>query len=237
MNSLLNSDRDEDIDDSDNRRSYNAGTDREITLGTTMVLGIFFALAIFAAVFFGFGYSMGAKHAAGTTTMAGESSSTSFSTFKPAPGSPLGAPITKPGLTDTTPLPATVPPKSATPKAAPSAFTETTPAPANSAYIPAVQPIPRAALASTTPPPPPPAAAPAPGAGAVSAVVQVAAVSHQEDADLLVTTLKRRGYNVAIHSEPQDRLLHVQIGPFPSKAEANAMRQKLLADGFNAIVK
>ncbi len=67
--------------------------------------------------------------------------------------------------------------------------------------------------------------------------MQIAAVSHQEDADLLVTTLKRRGYNVAVHTEPQDKLLHVQIGPFPSHKDADAMRQRLLADGFNAIVK
>jgi cell division septation protein DedD len=67
--------------------------------------------------------------------------------------------------------------------------------------------------------------------------VQIAAVSHQEDADLLVSTLKRRGYSVAIRSEPQDKLLHVQIGPFASHKDADAMRQRLLADGFNAIVK
>jgi DedD protein len=67
--------------------------------------------------------------------------------------------------------------------------------------------------------------------------VQVAAVSHQEDADLLVSSLKRRNYNVGIHQEPQDKLLHVQVGPFANKKDADAMRQRLQADGFNAIVK
>jgi cell division septation protein DedD len=76
-----------------------------------------------------------------------------------------------------------------------------------------------------------------PAASGAGSIVQIAAVSHQEDADLLVSTLKRRGYNVAIHTEPQDKLLHVQIGPFPTHKEADAMRQKLLGDGFNAIVK
>ena len=33
------------------------GQDREISLGTTTILGIFFALALLCAVFFGFGYS------------------------------------------------------------------------------------------------------------------------------------------------------------------------------------
>jgi cell division septation protein DedD len=69
------------------------------------------------------------------------------------------------------------------------------------------------------------------------ALVQVAAVSHQEDADVLVTALKRRGYNVTVRHEPQDKLLHVQIGPFATKKEADAMRQHLQTDGYNAIVK
>jgi DedD protein len=70
-----------------------------------------------------------------------------------------------------------------------------------------------------------------------SAVVQVAAVSHQEDADVLMSALKKHGYNVTIRQEPQDKLLHVQVGPFASKKDAEAMRQRLLADGYNAIVK
>jgi cell division septation protein DedD len=80
------------------------------------------------------------------------------------------------------------------------------------------------------------AAMPSPSATG-TALVQVAAVSHQEDADLLVAALKKRGYNVFIRQEPQDKLLHVQIGPFATKKDAEAMRQHLLADGYNAIVK
>ena len=58
-----------------------------------------------------------------------------------------------------------------------------------------------------------------------------------EDADVLVNALKHRGYNVAIRHEPQDKLLHVQIGPFPTKKDADAMKQRLQTDGYNAIVK
>ena len=69
-------------------------------------------------------------------------------------------------------------------------------------------------------------------------VVQIAAVSHHEDADVLISALSRRGYTVAIRQEPQDKLFHVQIGPFASKKESDAMRQRLQADGYNnAIVK
>ena len=68
-------------------------------------------------------------------------------------------------------------------------------------------------------------------------MVQIAAVSHPEDAEALLAALKRRGYTVVVRNEPQDKLLHVQIGPFASRADANVMRQKLLADGYNAILK
>ena len=51
------------------------------------------------------------------------------------------------------------------------------------------------------------------------------------------TATERRGYNVAIHTEPQDKFFHVQIGPFANKADAIAMSKKVAADGFNAIVK
>ena len=44
---------------------YESGEqEREISLSTTTILGIFFALALLCAVFFGFGYSMGRKSAA-----------------------------------------------------------------------------------------------------------------------------------------------------------------------------
>jgi cell division septation protein DedD len=78
------------------------------------------------------------------------------------------------------------------------------------------------------------AALPSPG----SSVVQVAAMSHQEDADVVAVDLNRRGYTVAVRHEPQDKLFHVQIGPFANKKEADSMRQRLQTDGYNnAIVK
>jgi cell division septation protein DedD len=91
--------------------------------------------------------------------------------------------------------------------------------------------MPRPATATTTPTTP----VPIPGIGSV--VVQVAAVSHQEDANVLANALKKHGYTVAIRQEQQDKLLHVQVGPFASKKDAEVMRQRLLADGYNAIVK
>jgi len=68
-------------------------------------------------------------------------------------------------------------------------------------------------------------------------MVQIAAVSQQEDADVLMTALRKRGYAVTTHRDAVDGLIHVRIGPFASRDEAEKWRQKLLNDGYNAIVQ
>jgi cell division septation protein DedD len=82
---------------------------------------------------------------------------------------------------------------------------------------------------------------PALGATAGSQVkgwmVQIAAVSHSEDAQVLVDALRKRGYEVTARREVSDNLIHVQTGPFVNRNDANAMRQKLLNDGYNAVVE
>jgi cell division septation protein DedD len=68
-------------------------------------------------------------------------------------------------------------------------------------------------------------------------MVQIAAVSQSEDADVLLSALRKRGYAVAAHRDPSDNLIHVQVGPFSSHADAASMRQRLLNDGYNAIIE
>ena len=68
-------------------------------------------------------------------------------------------------------------------------------------------------------------------------MVQIAAVSHAEDAEVLVNALRKRGYSVTARRDAGDSLIHVQTGPFINRNDANAMRQKLLNDGYNAIVQ
>jgi cell division septation protein DedD len=82
----------------------------------------------------------------------------------------------------------------------------------------------------------PPSPATTPG-GAF--VVQIAAISgtHKDDADLLVNALHSKGYQVSERTEAQDKLIHIQVGPFATKADAEAMRERLIVDGYNAIVK
>jgi cell division septation protein DedD len=68
-------------------------------------------------------------------------------------------------------------------------------------------------------------------------MVQIAAVSHSEDAQVLVDALRKRGYTVTARREAGDNLIHVQTGPFVNRNDANGMRQRLLNDGYNAIVE
>jgi cell division septation protein DedD len=68
-------------------------------------------------------------------------------------------------------------------------------------------------------------------------MVQIAAVSQTEDADVLMSALRRRGYAIVSRREPLDGLIHVRIGPFKTRDEADTWRQKLLNDGYNAIIQ
>ena len=193
---------------------------RELTLGTATILGIFFALALICAVFFGFGYSLGSHHSVAAVNATASAAPIVPGTPKPSPGS---MPYSSPGSYSAPPT---------RPSAPPSTETVTVPV---TPIIARVTPTP-AAQPTTTPAEPTPDPRPI-LTGAAQPIVQVAAVSHQEDAELIVSTLKRHGYPVVIRSEPQDKLLHLQLGPFPTKKEAEVMRQRLLADGFNAYIK
>jgi cell division septation protein DedD len=68
--------------------------------------------------------------------------------------------------------------------------------------------------------------------------VQVAAVSKQEDGEALVDALKKKDYPAFVASPiPTDKLFHVQVGPFPDIKDAEAMRTRLIADGYSPILK
>jgi DedD protein len=205
------------------------GTDTEIALGTRSLLGIFFGLVLICAVFFGLGYSVGrggGSHAAAQTA-----------TDTPAPAdSHLNKPSPEQSLTPVEP-----PPDSDQEKPA-AATSEPGMQPVSaSAYAPAsASPAPAISQSAAAPPAAKAAAAAIPvtaAAAAQSFMVQIAAVRVAQDAQILVDALKRHGYSAVVRNEPQDQLLHIQLGPFTSRADANATRAKLLADGYNAVVK
>src|SRR6266436_1457337 len=68
--------------------------------------------------------------------------------------------------------------------------------------------------------------------------VQVAAVSKQEDAEALVEALKKKQYPAfTANNSTADKFYHVQVGPYTELKEAEAMRARLIGDGYNPIVK
>jgi DedD protein len=221
-------------------------TAREITLSTASLLGIFFGLVLICGVFFGFGYSLGrgteqgaqaASLGTGHAGSGGESDDTTTAANQPPAAQ----------AQDQAPAKADVPVvvrHAKTDDAEDASGEDTAPAPPKrvsqalvAAESAAPQPKPSARVAPpvTVVAPPAPSAAPAPGTG--KPMVQIAAVSRQEDADVLVSALRQRGYGVVVRSEPQDKLLHVQVGPFADRTQATAIKQKLLSDGYNAIIK
>lgn len=203
--------------------------DREITLSMGLILSIFFALALVCAIFFGIGYTLGRHSAQPQTTADGTAADNSnFNGFKPSPQSIAIQPA--PGFSPAAAAAANSTGTSTTaPAADASATTAATPDASHTATASAAPVMPASTKPGSTQP-----AAPI---VQQTSIVQVAAVSHQEDADVLLSALKKQGYAVYAHSDPQDKLIHIQLGPFPNRNDANAMRQRLLADGYNAIVK
>ena len=68
-------------------------------------------------------------------------------------------------------------------------------------------------------------------------MVQIAAVRNRPDAEALAKALLTNGFTPTIRTEPKDKLLHVQVGPFESRDDAKAMRQKLSSAGYDAFIK
>ncbi len=209
-----------------------AQQDTEITLGTGRMLALFFALVLVCAFFFAIGFSLGRR-----TALAGVGI---------LPSAPIGLPA------------AIVRPSAARNDAAQPAA----PSPSNDfsfykavgeknadAALPSqdstTQPAAAAAPTAETPQKTAtdaPSAAPAPSTTTVTTAggyyVQVAAVSRQEDAEALVEALKKKQYPAfAANNSSADKFYHVQVGPYAELKDAEAMRARLIGDGYNPIVK
>ena len=200
--------------------------DTEITLGTGRMLAIFFMLVLVCAFFFAIGFSLGRKTTPAASLLT-NSATTPSTIVRPATKSSPAQ--TAPSQTDFGFYKA-VGQKSAdglTPTASPAttavtttAATTTTPA------APTVEPAPKDATDPGNVPP------------AGSYFVQVAAVSRQEDAESLVEALKKKQYPAfSANNAAVDKFYRVQVGPYPDQKSAEAMRARLISDGYNPIVK
>ncbi len=185
--------------------------DTEITLGTGKLLGLFFGLVAICALFMGLGYTLGRNSAAKVQPAAADATSTP---------------------------PVTVVDGSQSGDKAPLAVKTDAAKQEDMGFYDAVQknePDAKLTQPENNPEVAPAAKAAASGSGYM---VQVAAVSKQEDAEALVSALKRKQYAVIIATNPPtDRLYHVQVGPFDSMKDAEAIRARLVGDGYNPIVK
>ena len=208
-----------------------AQQDTEITLGTGRMLAIFFTFVLVCAFFFSIGFSLGRR-----TTIAGVGSSVFAHTGTPAT-------IVRPSAAkDNAPQPTPQSGDFSFYKAVGEKNADAALAPQDSKTPASAATTPTSTATTTTPPggEPPKAAADAATATPASAgyYVQVAAVSRQEDAESLVEALKKKQYPAFTANNPTaDKFYHVQVGPYTEMKDAEAMRARLIGDGYNPIVK
>jgi cell division septation protein DedD len=201
--------------------------DTEITLGTTKLLGLFFGLVIVCAVFFALGYTLGRKSDIGLAATGTAPQTAVSNSPKPAGASAQpAAPMT---------FYKAVEQKDANAQLTPTSANSETTSPTTAAQTPAAS-----TGASSSTPVQPSATAPDPmiAVPTTGYVVQVAAVSKQDDAAALVDALKKKQYPAFIAgSSSTDKLFHVQVGPFTDFKDAEGMRTRLINDGYNPILK
>jgi cell division septation protein DedD len=197
--------------------------DTEITLGTGKLLFLFFGLVGVCALFFGLGYSLGRKSESSLATNSSPAAPQVSSNTNKA-GSGVASNPAQP-LTFY---------KSVEQK---DANAELTPPTNSKTDTNAAAPTNGTTSAGT--------ASPTANASESSATlptsgyfVQVAAVSKQEDAQALVDALKSKEYPAFVAPQAStDKLFRVQLGPFADVKDAEAMRTRLIGDGYSPILK
>jgi DedD protein len=195
--------------------------DREITLGPAMLLAIFCGLVLLCGLCFGVGYTEGRRSGQHSITITRSASGQTLT-------SQAGGSLQKPPAKGTIP---SASPQQAVPVTRAGASDANPSGNALTSYAPVPSGAPGQGSEWQVRP-----ALPASNSQGAGLMVQIAAVSHVEDANVLMNALKRRGYAVIARREPADNLIHVQIGPFASRSDANAMSARLLGDGYNAVV-
>jgi DedD protein len=206
---------------------YSEYQDTEITLGTGRLLFLFFGLVMLCSVFFGLGFTLGRSSGpAGPAPIIQGPAATGIpvqTSGKPTPVKTAASGDAKPSTSDEL------------------AFYKAAPDTKKDAAMPVetqpdVAPDTTVRTAATTTKAAPELAktSSAPQQGFV---VQIAAVSKKDDADVLVGALRKKNYPVFTLADTNDHLFHVQVGPFFDRKEAQNMKDALASDGYNPIVK
>lgn len=203
--------------------------EREITLGVGKLVGLFFLLVILCAVSFAIGYGFGRSGAKQPTLATEAQASVSKTAAMPVAKTDAPAHGDCPSGGNCQPAGIPAPQDLSFYKAVEQKETQPRLLPPQPAQTP--QPQKPAKLQSKMP-------APENSPEAASGLmVQVAAVSRREDAEVLQDALRRKQYPVLIATGPTDKLFHVQIGPFSDPKAAEATRSRLQGDGYNPILK
>ena len=210
--------------------------DTELTLGPATLLGIFFGMVLLCGLFFGLGFAVGRygpsqSPAAQQAAAASQISALAASTRPKPSATPQSTTQPQRAVVNLPSAGAVMASTASQPGVYPAAAGD------NAYGQPQVKPaLPPTQYQPAAPPPATPRMEPS-AAPVSGLMVQIAAVMHPEDAEVLVGALRKRGYAVSVRRLPTDNLIHVQIGPFKTRDEANRWRQKLLNDGYNAIVQ
>jgi DedD protein len=219
----------------------NSDGQREVVLENRQVLAMFFVIVGFCGVFFALGYIVGRNTLSGGPAVAQTSSNGNGGAAKP---SPMPPPAYQPSAEPQQPAAEASSDQSAAttdlnfyqsveekktdaklePAEEPSGSPTTTVSSPAATSAPVQQAS--ATLAAAPSPEQPPAF-----------MVQVSALSRQEDANSLVKLLKDKRLPVFVLPGSTDRLFHVVVGPYPTQKDADKTKALLELEGFRPIVK
>src|ERR1700722_11698212 len=203
------------------------GGDR--VLESRHLVGLFLGVVLLCGVFFTLGYVMGRTQFSGSV-IAGPAVKTSTPTVglpKPLNKSKETPEVAKPtgGWDDFDKTPK---------EPAPSAKPVPTPAIPVSSNKNAKGPAPAAKPAIAVKEPP---RFQSPALAKNSIVLQVAATKQQRDALDMADILQKKKFPSFVANSPADQFYHVQVGPYPDMASAEAAKHALEQLGFKSIIK
>jgi cell division septation protein DedD len=190
--------------------------EQELHFSPGIILSIFMGITLVSAVFFGLGYSFGRTgDSAGNFGHAQHSMPT---IEHPAPAVAISNP----------------PAQKLLPK--PSAAVALQPATLQPAAI-ATNAQPAPASASAVTPTTTSSKREGNSASNFGYMIQIAALASRHDAQALTVALRKDGLRAQLRNGRHDRFFHVQLGPFATQKQADAMRHKVIAAGYRAILK
>jgi DedD protein len=205
------------------------------------VIGLFLLMLLFSGVFFTLGYVMGRNQYDGQVRAASTASRTPDSVV-PAKSEPASKKSAAVEPTDNESDPAT-----ATNKSDWEFYNNNTPAKPE----PRLEPAPKASMGTSASKPlnakarMEPASVPAPvkSSKTISAtplllsgaiLLQVAAVSKQEDALSIASSLQKKRFPATVLAPQKDKFYRVQVGPYKDQQAAEAAKKGLQGAGFKA---